>query len=116
EIAGILIGSTAILVGFLIAFLITLVMNMAIVHFSRTGKLSDAFSIGSITRVISEGIGWGQYLVLWIITWILLLILIIILTGLSLIPVLGWLAGVILAPLWAVFIAKIYANIYDNRP
>ena len=116
EASGLLLGSIGILIAFIIFILITLVMNMGFVHFSRSGHMMDAFSIGSITAKIQEGIGWGSYILMWIIVWILMLILAIILLGLTMIPVLGWIVGLIIAPLWSVFIAKIYCNIYDNRP
>lgn len=115
EISGLIIGSIGILIAFVVFILISLIMNMAYVHFSRSGRMLDAFSVGEISRKISDGIGWGGYIVMWIIVWILLSILFLIITGLSLIPVLGWIVALILTPLWTVFIAKINSNIYDNR-
>lgn len=115
EISGLIIGSIGILIAFVVFILISLIMNMAYVHFSRSGNMLDAFSVGEISRKISDGIGWGGYIVMWIIVWILLSILFLIITGLSLIPVLGWIVALILTPLWTVFIAKINSNIYDNR-
>lgn len=116
DLAGLLIGSFGILAAFLVCILTTLIMNMAYVHFARSGKVLDAFSVGAITHHISEGIGWGGYIVMWIIVWILMTILFFILSGLSLIPILGWIAALVLIPLWTVFIAKINGNIYDNIP
>ncbi|PWR76270.1 DUF4013 domain-containing protein [Methanospirillum stamsii] len=114
EISGLLIGSLGILVAFLVFLLISLIMNMAFIHFSRSGRLLDAFSVGAITSRISDGIGWGGYIVMWVIVWVLMSVLFLILSGLSLIPIIGWLAAFILTPLWSVFIAKINANVYDN--
>jgi len=116
NVAGLMMGSIGILLAFLVFFLITLIMNIAYVHFSRSGRILDAFSIGAITGRISEGIGWGSYIVMWIIVWILMTVLFFIISGLTVIPVLGWLVALVLIPLWSVFIAKIYCNIYDNRP
>ncbi|RXM21821.1 DUF4013 domain-containing protein, partial [Citrobacter sp. AAK_AS5] len=72
EISGLLIGSLGILVAFLVFLLISLIMNMAFIHFSRSGRLLDAFSVGAITSRISDGIGWGGYIVMWVIVWVLM--------------------------------------------
>lgn len=116
HLAGLMVGSIGILLAFLVFLLITLIMNMAYVHFSRSGRILDAFSIGAITRQISDGIGWGGYIIMWIIVWILMTVLFLIVSGLAMIPIIGWLALIVLTPLWSVFIAKINSNIYDNRP
>jgi len=116
HIGGLVVGSIGILLAFLVFLLITLVMNMAYVHFSRSGSILDAFSVGAISRQISDGIGWGGYIVMWIIVWILMTVLFFIVSGLAMIPIIGWLALLVLTPLWSVFIAKINSNIYDNRP
>jgi hypothetical protein len=116
EVSGLLLGSIGILIALIIFILITLIMNMAFVHFSRSGHLIDAFSIGSITAKIQDGIGWGSYIVIWIIVWILMLILSALLLVLCMIPILALIIFLLIAPLWSVFIVKIYCNIYDNRP
>jgi len=116
EIIGIVLGSIGLMVAGLVFALITLIMYMAFVHFSRTGRLSDAFQIGAIIRKISDGIGWGQYVILWVIIWLFSMILFVIINGLNVIPPLGIIAGCVLGPLWGVFIARLTCNIYDNRP
>lgn len=116
HIGGLMVGSIGLFLAFLVFLLITLVMNMAYVHFSRSGRLLDAFSIGEITRNISDGIGWGSYIVMWIIVWLLTTVFFFIISGLTMIPILGWLALLALTPLWSVFLAKINGNVYYNRP
>ena len=116
EILGIVLGSIGLMVAGLIFAVITLIMYMAYVHFSRTGNLGDAFQIKAITSQIGEGIGWGSYIIMWIIIWVFSMILFLIIMGLNVIPPLGIIAGFVFAPLWAVFIAKITCNVYDNRP
>jgi len=116
HIGGLMLGSIGLFLAFLVFLLITLVMNMAYVHFSRSGRLLDAFSIGEITRNISDGIGWGSYIVMWIIVWLLTTVFFFIISGLTMIPILGWLALLALTPLWSVFLAKINGNVYYNRP
>jgi hypothetical protein len=116
HIGGLMVGSIGLFLAFLVFLLITLVMNMAYVHFSRSGRLLDAFSIGEITRNISDGIGWGSYIVMWIIVWLLTTVFFFIISGLTMIPILGWFALLALTPLWSVFLAKINGNVYYNRP
>jgi MFS family permease len=116
ELIGILIGSMGLIIGGVIFALISLIMYMAFVHFSRSGKLIDALSVGTIVRQIGDGVGWGTYIIMWIIIWILSMTLFVIIIGLSVVPPLGAIAGLVLGPVWAVFIAKIICNIYDNTP
>jgi MFS family permease len=116
EVAGLLLGSIGLLVAGVIFAVITLVMYMAYVHFSRSGRLMDAFSFGSILNQITNGVGWGTYIVMWIIIWIISMVLFFIIMGFNAIPPLGLLIGLILSPLWAVFIARVSTDIYDNRP
>lgn len=116
EVFGLILGSIGIVIAVVIFLLITLIMNMAFVHFARTGKFFEAFSVGDIFRKISDGVGFGTYFIVWVIVWVMLVTLFLIILGLSLIPFIGWLAGPVLGPLWAVFIAKIYCNLYDNTP
>ncbi len=113
EIVGIAIGSLGILLAVLLVIVFSLLMYMAYVRFSRSGALADAFAIGDISHHISSGIGWGPYVAVWIIVWILSATLFLIIMGLSVVPFLGPLAGLILSPLWGVFIARIISNVYD---
>lgn len=113
EIIGVIIGSMGILLAVLLVTIASLLMYMAYVRFSRSGSLADAFAIGEISRHISSGIGWGAYVGVWIIVWILSAILFLIVMILGVIPFLGPLAGLILSPLWGVFIARIMSNVYD---
>ena len=116
KFAGLILGASGLMVAGLLLAVITLIMYMAFVHFSRSGKLVDAFSVGAITRKVSDGIGWGTYILMWVIIWIISMTLLIIIVGLSAVPPLGFIIGLVLSPLWAVFIAKITCNIYDNKP
>jgi MFS family permease len=115
EILGLFLGSIGLLVAGLVFAVITLIMYMAFVHFSRSGKVSDAFAVGAIVNRISSGIGWGMYIAMWIVIWILSMILFLIIMGFNMVPPLGMIAGLVLAPLWGVFIAKINCDIYDTR-
>ena len=116
ELIGIILGTFGLIVAGLIFALISLIMYMAYIHFSRSGKLSDAFSFGAICRQIGDGVGWGTYILTFIVIWIFSMILFVIIMGMSVVPPLGLIVGLVLAPLWAVFIAKINCNLYDNKP
>lgn len=116
EAVGLLLGSIGLLVAGLLFALITLIMYMAFVHFARSGKMTDAFSVGAIVKQISDGTGWGTYILMWIILWIISMTLFVIIMGLNVIPPLGLIAGVVLAPLWGIFVAKVTCNVYDNKP
>ncbi|HWQ66081.1 MAG TPA: DUF4013 domain-containing protein [Methanospirillum sp.] len=115
-VVGIIMGSIGLLLTGLIFAAISLILYMAYVHFSRSGNLTDAFQIGEIIAHISNGIGWEKYFMLWIIIWIFSMTFGVIIMGMNALPPMGIIAGMILAPLWALFIAKINVNIYDNKP
>jgi len=116
EILGFIAGSFGLIVTGLIFAIITLIMYMSYVHFSRSGNMMDAFSINEITGKVTDGIGWGSYVFMWLIIWIFSMILCVIIMGLNVIPPLGVTIGFVLGPLWAVFIAKVTRNVYDNKP
>lgn len=115
ELLGLLLGSLGLLVAGLVFAIITLIMYMSYVHFSRTGNMMDAFSVGEIAEKIGNGIGWGSYIVMWIIIWIISMILFVIIMGLNVIPPVGLILGAVLGPLWGVFIARILCTLYDNK-
>ncbi len=113
EIMGLLLGSTGLFLAVIIFMIFTLFMFMAFVNFARKGKMVDAFAVGDIAKKISNGIGWGGYFVMWVVIWILGFFFTLIIFGLSVVPLLGLIFGILLGPLWGVFLARIMSNVYD---
>ncbi len=107
-------GMGTLAIGFIItiivAIIIGLISTIAVVRFAREEKFGAAFAFGDIIDKIKE-IGWIslfiQLLVLEIILGIIYLVL-------GMIPVIGWLLMIILAPLFSIWSAKYMCNVYDN--
>lgn len=116
KVSEILLGSGGLMITGLIIVIISLISFMAFVHFARTGKMTDAFNVSEVIAKIGNGAGWGTYILVWILVWIMTAVLFFIILAFNIIPMLGFLVGIILTPLWGVFIAKINSNFYDNRP
>jgi len=100
--------------GILFVFL-TLVMFMAMVRTIRKGSISEAYNITAIVKDVSSKTGWFDYFILWIVLWVLTFIFAFICFGFLLIPLLGNLLILIIAPVWIVFFARYITIIYDGE-
>jgi hypothetical protein len=96
------------LLGTLVVFVGYILLPMAIVHSVRTGNPSKAFAIGEIMGRISER-GTVDYFVLVAVIFILPML---VMTGLILIPFLGWFLGFLVSPAIGVFMARASALAY----
>jgi len=124
--AGALIG---LLIGFIVAFVFSLIALMALIRFARTDSIGEAFNVSAIIAHIGK-IGWLNYILALIILWIVAVVAIIafmIVVGivsfiLALIPVVGWLLaliliaiiGILIGPFVGVFEARYMTLIYDS--
>jgi ribosomal protein L40E len=101
------LGFGLMIVGVILAFIIAIIMAMAIVHMVKTGSFAKAFEIGEILRIINA-IGWGKY-ILWL---IVIFILAVIVGAAGSIPAIGWLISLIISPIFGVFAARSAALLY----
>lgn len=108
---GMLLGSLGVsmIVFTIIAFIFSLFALIGMVRFARTGRMGEAFAFGEITNTIGK-IGWVQYIIALI---VLFIVLTVIYGVLSLIPVIGWLISLIIAPYITIMISRYYSLIYD---
>ncbi len=90
----------------LAAFLFTLLLIPAIIGFAKDG-FGAAFAFGSHFAKIGK-IGWVQYILA-----VLVICLIAAVVGFvcSVVPIIGWLVGIIIAPFLAIMAAKYCANL-----
>ena len=95
--------------GFILTFLFSIVLVVAIVHMIKLDNFSKAFSLNEIFRVIGN-IGWGKYLAWLVIVFVLWLII----WSLGRIPFIGWVIVLLLTPLLLVFIAKSINLLYSS--
>ncbi|MCS7146093.1 MAG: DUF4013 domain-containing protein [Nitrososphaerota archaeon] len=106
-----LFGGTLTIIGIVLTFFILVVAVMAVVHMVKTGKMGDAFDFNAIFSKI-RAIGWPNY-ILWI---FVIFVIGLLLSGLSAIPIIGWLIALIISPVFIVFIGRSASNIYEATP
>lgn len=98
---------------FLVSILITLFLFMGLVRLGQTGKLGEAFNFGAINEAINTGVGWLGYIGYCILLWIIIIIYAIVIGLLSIIPIVGFILGLIVTPLVSVFAVSYLRNIYN---
>ncbi len=97
------------LITFLLSILVGLIAAIAAIRFSRTADYAEAFNFGAILDHIAR-IGWGNYIVSFLIP---VLVIGIVVLGLLLIPLIGWALLVILGPVFGIFLSRYLASLYD---
>ena len=102
--------AVGIIILIIVAIIISLFEVIAIVNFARKESFGAAFAFGDILAKIKE-IGWIS---LFIQILVLEIVLSIIYFVLGIIPVIGWLLMFILMPLFSIWSAKYFCNIYEN--
>jgi len=99
----------AFLVFFIVAFIFSLFGIIGVVRFARTGSMGEAFAFNEITQTVGK-IGWVQYILALI---VLCIILFVISMVLGMIPVIGGILNLIIAPYLSILIARYYSQLYD---
>jgi hypothetical protein len=109
---GLLIGTLglSLLVFLVLAFIFGLFEIIGIIRFTRSGNMGSAFELGEILSRIGS-IGWGSYIISLIVFGIVILIIEIIL---GIIPVIGWLLNLIIAPYISIVGGRYYSLLYDS--
>jgi len=95
-----------------IAVLISLISTMGNVRLSRTNSMAEAFNFGAIFERIGR-IGWGSYFISLLIMYIIIGVVVV---AIALIPFIGGLINLILAPVYSIFTSRYYTQIYDTVP
>jgi hypothetical protein len=101
-------------VGLILVIILAIVFGvlgtLGVIRFAKTGSFGAAFKAGDIFEVAGK-IGWGHYIISW-----LVIVIIISVIGfiLGLIPVINWILLLILAPLFGIWEARFYANLYES--
>ncbi|MDD1659175.1 MAG: DUF4013 domain-containing protein [Methanomicrobiales archaeon] len=108
------IGTIAfgVLITVIVAIIIGLFEAMGVVRFARMGKMGEAFNFNAILAQIGK-IGWGSYIIALIVVFVVAFIIAAIL---SIIPVIGGLLTLIVAPALAIFVARYITLLYDSVP
>ena len=108
------IGTIAfgVLITVIVAIIIGFFEAMGVVRFARMGKMGEAFNFNAILAQIGK-IGWGSYIIALIVVFVVAFIIAAIL---SIIPVIGGLLTLIVAPALAIFVARYITLLYDSVP
>ena len=101
-----LTGSGLFLLGFLLMLVISVIETIGVANMAHTGKLGAAFRFGEILQIIGS-IGWGKYIVWYILLTIAVLLFLAVGLLVGIIPIVGFLVYILLiAP---------YATIFQYR-
>jgi len=111
---AILMAAGAAVIGLLLAIVVAFIMNLfaiiGVIRFARTGSMGQGFSLSAILATI-RGIGWGTYIFALIALWFVVFAISFIL---SLIPYLGFVLLLIVAPAVAILVARYQSQLYDS--
>ncbi len=95
------LGTVLFIIGIVLAFLVAIILSMAIVHMVKTGSFGKAFAISEILSVIKK-IGWRSY-----IAWLVVIVVCSFVVGLlAAIPAVGWIISLIISPVFGVFSSR----------
>ena len=104
---GLFVGG---LIMFVVAIIIALFSTIAGVRFARTDSFGEAFNFRAILEHIGR-IGWGPYVIALV---ILMVVIGVVNAVLGVIPILGWILTIILAPAFSIFASRYITQIYDS--
>lgn len=108
---GLLLGSLGVsMIAFIIlAFIFSLFEIIGVIRFARSGAMGDAFAFSDILATIGK-MGWVSYIIALILFGIVVFVIYMVL---SLIPIIGWLLTLIIAPYLSIAGARYYSLLYD---
>ncbi len=104
---GLFVGG---LIMFVVAIIIALFSTISGVRFARTDSFGEAFNFRAILEHIGR-IGWGPYVIALV---ILMVVIGVVNAVLGVIPILGWILTIILAPAFSIFASRYITQIYDS--
>ncbi len=108
-----IVAALAIFVIFIVAaIIIGILSTFAVVRFSRTGRMGEAFRIRTLLSHIGR-VGWLNVFIALLVMGIVIAIVQFIL---MLIPVIGWLLTLLLTPAFIIFSARYVALLYESAP
>ena len=112
SVIAILTGSGLFLLGVLLMIVISVIANMGIANMAHTGELGAAFRFGEILRIIGS-IGWGRYIIWYIVLIIIAMLFSVVGMLIALIPILGAIAYIlVISPYALIFQYRAIGLIY----
>ena len=110
--AAIILGTLGLsfVIFIIVAFIFSLFAIIGTIRFARTGSMGEAFAFSEILAKIGS-IGWVSYIIALIVIGVVMMIIYMIL---GMIPVIGWLLTLILAPYLYIVTFRYYSLLYDS--
>jgi len=107
-VAGTL-GMLLMLIGGVLTIIFGLAAMIGGIRFAKTDQLGEGFNFGAVFATINE-IGWGHYILSYIVFIIVICIIVVIL---SLIPIIGQVLLLIITPVILLLQGKFFENLYS---
>lgn len=101
------------LVEFVLLVFVVLFGILGAVRFARTGSIREGIHASAILQTIRT-IGWVSYLVSLIVIAVVCVIYAIITGVLSVVPFIGWVLVMVVAPFFSILIARYFTLVYDQ--
>ncbi|MEN6342378.1 MAG: DUF4013 domain-containing protein [Methanospirillum sp.] len=119
DMAGLFSALATLGLGILLALIVWVVIGMvsslALVRCARRDGIREAFNFSAIIEHIGR-IGWVNYIVALLVLWIVLGIAYVAVGIFSGLPVIGWVAGIVIGPAIMIFAARYLSLVYDSAP
>ena len=107
-------GFGTMMVGLLLVMVLGIVISLfemiGAIRLARTDSFGEAFNFRAILEHIGR-IGWGPYVIALV---ILMVVIGVVNAVLGVIPILGWILTIILAPAFSIFASRYITQIYDS--
>jgi len=110
---AVLVGGTGLiilLIGVILAILLSIILGAGLAHMIKTGKFGNAFAFGEIFKII-RGIGWLKYLG-WIVITAIISFVLLAISGA--IPIVGSIIAAIVQPILYVFVFRSLGLLYND--
>jgi hypothetical protein len=111
--AGIGSAMIGLLICVVLTIIIAIILPIALIRFARTESFGQAFKFGEIFAKIGQ-IGWGTYIISWIVLMIAMVVFSIIMGIIGIIPLLGWIIDLFIEVMVGIFCARYWILIFDN--
>ena len=101
------------LLEFVLLIIVLLFGILGAVRFARTGSIREGVRVSAILQTIRT-MGWTSYILALVVAAVVSIIYAVITGALSVIPFIGWLLVLIVAPFFTIFIARYFTLVYDQ--
>jgi len=113
NIAILLFVILILLLEFVLLIIVLFFGILGAVRFARTGSIREGIRVSAILNTIRT-MGWMSYILALVVAAVVCIIYAVITGALSVIPYIGWMLVLIVAPFFTIFIARYFTLVYDQ--